>query len=1179
MTRLRYDGWRLILLVAGFKVVLLTTLFAESQATNATFLPPKTAPAFTIRSWTTASGLPHNDVRQIAQTADGYLWIATANGLVRSDGDRFKIFGRADGLTSTDIEWLFVDSSDQLWLGSHQGSLQRLAQGRITTFPLQPEHSSITEDRAHRIWVTAGQGLFRQSAGGWERLQGREGVPDKPIIRVLADRKGGVWIAPTTGGLYCWREGRCSVVTNNYLPYVWALAEDDLGHIWAGSADGQAIEIVEGQIRKHLLATNESLSLNLYSFAAAGDGSIWAATYGGQLFRFDGKVWAIASGLGDLTNQEPRYLFRDRGNSLWLGSRVGGLHRLTPKRSDWFGAPNGLAHEFTRSVTEAADGSLYVATEKGAVYRGVVDRFAPLPEAGATEAPSDARCVFRAADGQLWFGFYPGVIQRMRDGRLLPRFSADALAVGNWVTAFCDDGEGGVLAAWGGAGVWRITPNGDDQLVSKVELERHVTMTMLSEPGGRLWLGGPGELLCLQKGKVIERFTATNGLPRGGMFALHRDASGVLWIGTEAGLGRLQDGQLKVITREHGLVDDAICQILEDDSECLWLGSNHGIMRVARSDAKEVATGLRSWLHCLQLGHDEGMLSETCTSGSSPSARRLRDGRLCFPTTRGLVVVDPRQFPSTIADPRQPGLRAAPPTVLIEEAIIDGRPSTTSATAPPQVLTIPPGNHRVEIHYTGLTPSAPDKVRFRYRLESFDQDWTRVGTRRVAYFQGLPPGNYLFHVAAVSNDGAWNEAGATLPLVVQPFLWQTNWFRLLAVLGLIGGSSLTVWRVTRTKLQRRIERLEQQRELEAERARLASVLEGTSDFVAFADRKGYVLYVNPAGRRMLGMGDTEDISGSRTASYHPRWATELIQSEGLPSATRDGIWSGETALLHRDGREIPVSQVMVAHKDATGALNFLSTIARDITERKRIQADLERRVEERTAELTATNKELEAFAFTVSHDLRAPLRNMAGFIQLLRERSKLVLDEVSIRYGKIVENEAQRLSALIDELLAFCRLGRTELRRSEVSLDQLIAEIRSELQTEAKDRKIIWRIDPLPVVQADRTLLRQVLVNLISNAIKYTRKKDEAQIQIGGHTTDLESKEWVFYVRDNGAGFDMKYAAKLFGVFQRLHSASEFEGTGVGLANVQRIIERHGGHVWAEAEESKGATFYFTLPK
>jgi light-regulated signal transduction histidine kinase (bacteriophytochrome) len=268
-------------------------------------------------------------------------------------------------------------------------------------------------------------------------------------------------------------------------------------------------------------------------------------------------------------------------------------------------------------------------------------------------------------------------------------------------------------------------------------------------------------------------------------------------------------------------------------------------------------------------------------------------------------------------------------------------------------------------------------------------------------------------------------------------------------------------------------------------------------------------------------------------------------------------------------------QVRVTSRDEVGVLaeafNSMTTQLQGLID------GLEQHVAERTAQLEVANKELEAFSYSVSHDLRAPLRHIAGFVQLLRQREEGRLDTTSLRYLNAIIESTDRLGWLIDDLLAFSRTGRAEMQTQRVELDKLVREVQQELASEVVDRHITWKIAPLPPVRGDPVLLRQVWANLLSNAIKFTAPRPEAHIEIGAIFPDAGSDDVTLFVRDDGVGFDPQYAHKLFGVFQRLHREEEFEGTGIGLATVYRIVRRHGGRVWAEGELDHGATFYLTL--
>jgi light-regulated signal transduction histidine kinase (bacteriophytochrome) len=294
---------------------------------------------------------------------------------------------------------------------------------------------------------------------------------------------------------------------------------------------------------------------------------------------------------------------------------------------------------------------------------------------------------------------------------------------------------------------------------------------------------------------------------------------------------------------------------------------------------------------------------------------------------------------------------------------------------------------------------------------------------------------------------------------------------------------------------------------------------------------------------------------------------------------RAGVWEGELEHTTVNGAKVIVASRWSLSRDDAGQPMVMET-NNDITERKRREDEvrsLNQELARRAAELEASNKELESFAYSVSHDLRAPLRHMTGYAELLQHQASSVLDDKSRRYMQTILQASKRMGNLIDDLLAFSRIGRSEVMMTMVSLDQLVREVVAEIAPEGKGRQIAWKISPLPVCHGDRSMLKLVLANLLSNAVKFTCLREKAEIEIG--CVDKGDDVVEISICDNGAGFDMRYAHKLFGVFQRLHRAQEFEGNGIGLATVQRIVHRHGGKVGAKGVVDQGARFFFSLRK
>jgi len=399
------------------------------------------------------------------------------------------------------------------------------------------------------------------------------------------------------------------------------------------------------------------------------------------------------------------------------------------------------------------------------------------------------------------------------------------------------------------------------------------------------------------------------------------------------------------------------------------------------------------------------------------------------------------------------------------------------------------------------------------------------------------------------------------------------------VIFVLFASLLTGFAAVRRRVERDLIQARDDLQIEvAERTQQASLLNLTHDPIFVRDMSDVITYWNRGAQELYGWTDKEAMGRHSQELLQTIFPTpvEDIRAELL----RTNRWEGELKKTKADGAQVVVASRWSLRRDEQERPAAILETNNNITERKRREDEIQglnQELAKRSAELESINKELEAFAYSISHDLRAPLRHMAGFTELLQKKASSVVDEKSNHYMAMILDSAKRMGNLIDDLLAFSRIGRAETQKTLFNLAQLVKEALTEVRQDTEGRNIAWKIGTLPDFYGDRSMLRLVLVNLLSNAIKFTRTRPQAEIEIG--SANGNGDELIVFVRDNGVGFDMKYVSKLFGVFQRLHQAQEFEGTGIGLATVQRIMHRHGGKVWAEGVIDSGATFYFSAPR
>ena len=731
-------------------------------------------------AWRIRDGFSRGFITCFAQTADGYLWLGSESGLLRFDGVRNVPWQPPAGqsLPSTYIRSLLSASDGTLWIGTLTG-LASWKSGTLTRYPELAGQSinAVLEDREGTIWIAGSSpssGRLCAVQASDVRCHGEDGAFGQAVTALYEQKGGTLWVA-SINGLWRWKPGPPTRLPLSGTPTLGNLAEDDDGALLVGTSAG---------VRRIADATTE-------------------------------ETYRLPAALG-----QPKYsrLLRDRDGGLWIGTVDRGLLHVHEGRTDVFSHVDGLSGDFVNRLFEDREGTVWVATLKG------LDRFRELavPTISVGQGLSDdtPSSVDVATDGSVWIGSRGG-LDRLKEGRVETNrniISPSLLHSDSgrmWVSTaagvgYVEDGKfvrlpgvpGGPVRSMSespGGDLWiasqeqgliRVSPNHDVVRIPWARLGHQDPATVLVADGSRggLWLGFlVGGIAYFREGQVRASYSRADGLADGRVFGLHVDSDGTLWAAAEGGVSRVKDGQVATLSSKSGLPCDAVYWLMEDDLHSVWLYMACGLVRIPRSALDAWGSNPASAIAPVVFDESDGVrLHGMSVSGAGPLVARSSDGRLWFLSGDGVSVLNPRRLPTN----------GRSPPVQIETITADRRTydATSVAMAP---IRLPPRVRDVQIDYTALSLVAPEKNRFRYKLEGRDRDWQDVGTRRQAFYNDLPPGTYRFRVMASNNSGVWNETGASLDFAVAAAYYQTPWFLALSA-GLVIG---VIWAAHRLRLR------------------------------------------------------------------------------------------------------------------------------------------------------------------------------------------------------------------------------------------------------------------------------------------------------------------------------------------------------------------------------------------
>jgi signal transduction histidine kinase/ligand-binding sensor domain-containing protein/CheY-like chemotaxis protein len=1093
-------------------VLVIVALFCTVPASRAE--EPSSLRNYLRQTWQTAEGLPQNSVRSIAQTREGYLWFATAEGLVRFDGVRFTVFDRTStpALPSGNIDSLAVAADGALWIGFRMNGIGRLHAGQVTLWTKDQglstnEIDSIAITPDGSVWAATNSGLNRIRDGKVTVYRREQGLPDDHCYAVSVSARGllvgtGAGAALVTGAGVVERIAQVQPQADGdgdaaAAAMVTAVVEAGAGDWWFGTTKG-LLRLRDGGAREWFTMADGLPSDDVTALTRGRDGTIWIGLRSGGVARFNGDRGSrnhrddrddrddrakgarfdAFSGADGLPDDFVHVVYEDHEKNVWVGTNAGGVSRLhhTPFRT--ISKRDGLPADVIRAVFESQDGGMWVATHAHGLARvrnGTVTRWTVREG-----LPSDSVALIgQSRDGAMWIGTRSGL------ARIAPAAAAASVAasVAGAVAASAGSSaatslkhyttaEGlphanvrGMFEDRDGA-LWIGTVGG----VCRIEGARCVAIDGLKfnargfhqSADGALWIAGNRGLFRYDRDGGTKQWTKRDGLSSDFLTSIAAEPDGTLWISTSgAGLNRFKDGRITSYTTAQGLYDDTIFRVLFDGRGWAWMTSNRGLFRVAHAELEAVAEGRERTVHSQAYTETDGLPSPEFNGGSFPAGVVARDGRLWLPSVKGVVIVDPAR------------VEAAPPVPLahVERAVVDGRQVALAGAATAGGITAGPGEGNLEFQYTAFQYVAPMRLRFRYKLDGFDSDWVDAGTRRTAYYTRVPPGQYVFRVEASNEAGVWGAAGLTAAIELKPRFYQTRWFVGCAVLA--GG--LLVWGAIRLRTARH--RAQQ--------------------------------------RRLVAMVDAR---------------TRELQEE--------------------------------------------------VAERTRAEHAL---VEAREAALAASRLKSE-FLANMSHEIRTPMNGIIGMTELALDHP---LDPKVQEYLRIVGASAHSLLDVINDILDFAKIeaGKLDLQQADFDLRELLNGLVALLGPQANQKGLAIRGDVAADVPGrlvgDAGRLRQVLTNLIGNALKFT---DQGEIRIevtnaasSDDTTNNAKVMLRFAVIDTGIGIAENDRARIFEAFTQVDGSAtrRFGGTGLGLAISSQLVQLMGGRLHLESTVGRGSTFSF----